>query len=61
MEAKKLPKGLLAGNRQYTFPELKLLYDAPKPYCVLYGKLRTPRLDDRIKLMRNMRKRNYIN
>lgn len=60
MVAKKLPKGLLAGSRQYTFPELKLLYDAPKAYITLYDKLRTPRLDDRIKVLRQLRKRNVL-
>lgn len=56
----KLQKALFTGSRQYTFPELKLLYDAPEPYCVLYGKLRTPRLDDRIKVLRHLRKRNVL-
>lgn len=56
----KLQKALLTGGRQYTFPELKLLYDALEPYCILYGKLRTPRLDDRIKVMRQLRKRNAL-
>lgn len=56
----KLQKALFTGSRQYTFPELKLLYDAPEPYCVLYGKLRTPRLDDRIKVLRQLRKRNVL-
>lgn len=60
MEAKKLPKGLLAGSRQYTFPELKLLYDAPQAYITLYGKLCTPRLDDRIKVLRQLRKRDVL-
>lgn len=56
----KLQKALFTGSRQYTFPELKLLYDAPEPYCVLYGKLRAPRLDDRIKVLRQLRKRNVL-
>lgn len=60
MEGDKLPKALLTGCRQYTFPELKLLYDAPEPYCILYGMLRAPRLDDRIKVMRQLRKRNVL-
>lgn len=60
MEGDKLPKALLTGCRQYTFPELKLLYDAPEPYCILYGMLHTPRLDDRIKVMRQLRKRNVL-
>ena len=39
MMAGKLPDLLFEGNRQYTFAELKLLYNAPRPYAVLYGML----------------------
>lgn len=60
MTCKNLPKNLLEGTHQYTFPELKLLYDAPEPYIVLYHKLRAPRLDDRIKVLRQLRKRNVL-
>ena len=60
MAEKRFPKGLLAGGYQYTFPELKLLYDAPEAYVILYHKLRTPRLDDRIKILRQLRKRNAL-
>ncbi len=60
MTQRKLPKNLLTGSRQYTFPELKLLYDAPTAYVTLYGKLRAPRLDDRIKVLRQLRKRNVL-
>ena len=60
MTCKKLPKNLLEGTHQYTFPELKLLYDAPEPYIALYHKLRAPRLDDRIKVLRQLRKRDVL-
>lgn len=60
MTTKGLPKSLLAGNRQYTFAELKLLYQAPDSYAVLYGKLHAPKLDDRIKVLRQLRKRNVL-
>ena len=60
MVKSELPETLLTGNRQYTFPELKLLYDAPEQYCILYGMLRAPRLDDRIKVLRQLRKRNVL-
>lgn len=60
MTCKNLPKNLLEGTHQYTFPELKLLYDAPEPYIALYHKLRTPRLDDRIKVLRQLRKRDVL-
>lgn len=53
----KLP---LAGGRQYTFPELKLLYDAPQAYATLYHKLHSPRLDDRIRILRQLRKRDVL-
>lgn len=60
MTCKNLPKNLLEGTHQYTFPELKLLYDAPEPYIALYHKLRAPRLDDRIKVLRQLRKRDVL-
>lgn len=50
----------LMDGQRYTFPELKLLYDAPKAYSILYSKLRTPRLDDRIKVLRQLRKRHIL-
>lgn len=60
MTLRNLPRSLLDGNRQYTFPELKLLYDAPWAYVTLYGKLRASGLDDRIKVLRQLRKRNAL-
>ena len=60
MTTKGLPKSLLVNDRQYTFAELKLLYNMPSPYIMLYGKLRTPRLDDRIKVLRQLRKRDVL-
>ena len=60
MTTKGLPKSLLAGDHQYTFAELKLLYNVPDSYTVLYSKLRTPKLDDRIKVLRQLRKRNVL-
>ncbi len=60
MTAKNLPKPLLTGSRQYTFPELKLLYNAPETYAVLYSKLRAPSLDYRIKVLRQLRKRDVL-
>lgn len=53
----KLP---LADGRRYTFPELKLLYDVPEAYATLYHKLRSPSLDHRIKVLRQLRKRNVL-
>ena len=60
MTQRHLPKNLLTGSRQYTFPELKLLYEAPEAYVTLYDKLNIPRLDDRIKVLRQLRKRNVL-
>lgn len=53
----KLP---LAVGRRYTFPELKLLYDAPEAYATLYHKLRNSSLDHRIRVLRQLRKRNVL-
>lgn len=55
-----LPESMLANDRQYTFAELKLLYNMPDAYAVLYRKLSAPRLDDRIKVLRQLRKRNVL-
>ena len=60
MVRRNLPKNLLKSSCQYTFPELKLLYDAPEAYITLYHKLHGPRLDDRIKVLRQLRKRNVL-
>lgn len=35
-------------------------YDAPEPYIALYHKLRAPRLDDRIKVLCQLRKRDVL-
>ena len=60
MTQRNLPKNLLDGSRQYTFPELKLLYDAPGAYVTLYSKLCAPGLDYRIKVLRQLRRRNVL-
>ena len=60
MTQRHLPKNLLTGSRQYTFPELKLLYDAPGAYVTLYSKLCAPGLDYRIKVLRQLRRRNVL-
>lgn len=60
MVAKKLPEALLTDGRRYTFPELKLLYNAPEAYVTLYGKLRSPSLDHRVRVLRQLRKRDVL-
>ena len=47
-------------NRQYTFPELKLLCCSPENCVRLYNKLRGPRVDDRMNILRQLRKRNFL-
>lgn len=51
---------LFQGTYQYTFPELKLLYDTPTAYVRLYHKLSITRLDDRIKVLRQLLKRSIL-
>lgn len=51
---------LFQGTYQYTFPELKLLYDAPTVYVRLYHKLSIARLDDRVRALRQLLKRNVL-
>lgn len=60
MVSKKLPAKLLAGKRIYTFSELKLLYDTPPAYSCLYDLMRSDNLDYRIKVLRQLRKRNAL-
>lgn len=51
---------LLEGSRTFTFAELKLLYDSPPVYSSLYGLLRSENLDYRIKVLRQLRKRDAL-
>lgn len=60
MTVRKLPKELLESSRQYTFAELKLLCDTPKAYVTLYGMLQTDDLDHRIRVLRQLRKRDAL-
>lgn len=60
MTDKKFNAKLLEGTRTYTFAELKLLYDSPLVYSSLYGLLRSENLDYRIKVLRQLRKRDAL-
>lgn len=60
MIVRRLPEELLEGSRQYTFAELKLLYDTPKAYATLYGFLQTDDLDHRVKVLRQLQKRDAL-
>lgn len=60
MMERKLPQKLFEGDRQYTFAELKLLYDTPAAYAALYAMLRSGSLDYRIRVLRQLRKRNVL-
>ena len=60
MTERKLPQKLFEGDRHYTFAELKLLYDTPAAYAALYAMLRSGSLDYRIRVLRQLRKRNVL-
>lgn len=60
MTVRQFPEKLLEDSRQYTFAELKLLYDAPKAYATLYGFLQTDDLDHRVRVLRQFRKRDAL-
>lgn len=60
MVRKKLPVRLLEGKRTYTFAELKLLYDTPPAYSCLYDLMGSDNLDYRIKVLRQLCKRNAL-
>lgn len=61
MREKKFDDHLLMGDRLYTFAELRLLYGASQSYAVLYGKLQSDSLDYRIRVMRQLLKRDVLN
>lgn len=46
--------------REYTFDELKTLYDAPRAYITLYNHLNIGRTDDRLLTLRQMLKRELL-
>jgi len=50
----------LAPGRCYAFPELKALYDAPKPYISFYHALTSDSQDYRLRVFRQIRKRNML-
>lgn len=60
MKDRNLPGCLLTGNRHYTFPELRLLYGVSKYYVMLYGKLQSGNLDYRLRVMRQLLKRDAL-
>lgn len=60
MPTQLLSPELLEGGRQYTFAELKLLYGASKAYATVYRMLRTDDLDYKIKVLRQLLKRNAL-
>lgn len=55
-----LPPKLFDSSLQYTFAELKLLYDTPKAYTTVYRMLRSDDLDHRIKVLRQLLKRDAL-
>lgn len=60
MMGKKLSNHLFAGDRRYTFAELRLLYGAAPSYAALYGKLQADSLDYRMRVMRQLLKREAL-
>lgn len=51
---------LFAPGRRYTFPELKVLHGEPSNYALFYLALRSENVDYRIKVFRQLTKRNAL-
>lgn len=51
---------LLAADHRYSFAELRLLYEASESYGVLYGKLQSDSLDYRMRVIRQLIKRDVL-
>lgn len=60
MTDRKFTAKLLEDTRTYTFAELKLLYDSPPVYSSLYSMLCSENLDYRVKVLRQLRKRDAL-
>lgn len=60
MTGKNRSQRLLTANCRYTFAEVRLLYEASSSYVTLYGKLQSEDLDYRIRVMRQLLKRDAL-
>lgn len=60
MTGKNRSQRLLAANRRYTFAEVRLLYGASQAYVFLYGRLQAEGLDYRLRVMRQLLKRDVL-
>lgn len=56
-----MPSSSLALKRHYTFQELRTLYQLPVAYIYLYDSLPQERQDDRIKVIKQLIKRDVLN
>ncbi|MBD5169526.1 MAG: transposase [Oscillibacter sp.] len=60
MTKKRLDAAALAPGRRYTFQELRALHDAPRQYTTLYHALQSGNQDYRLKILRQLCKRNLL-
>lgn len=60
MITQKLSVESLVPDRRYTFPELRALYDTPKQYIRFYHALQSENQDYRLKVLRQVQKRNLL-
>ncbi|MDE7260564.1 MAG: hypothetical protein K2N78_00640 [Oscillospiraceae bacterium] len=60
MTQERLDAAALSPGRRYTFQELRALHDAPRQYTTLYHALQSDSQDYRLKILRQLCKRNLL-
>lgn len=60
MDRRRLPMDSFASGRVYTFPEVQTLYNKPEVYTQLYNLLTSEKQDYRLKVIKQLIKRNLL-